>query len=150
MTIESCMARSAARPSQVCTIVGSLESCLDAIWYVPCAGPAQLCSVSQPLCSDCMCAYRGRICTVTRTLRSAHVPTSGDPGWSPYLDIPWGRPAHGQAIGTPPVPVWGLQMKPYCLAARHVKRSGFAHHGPCISKQVPGPVACRSSYQNLA
>ena len=49
--------------------------------------------------------------TVTRTLRSAHVPTSGDPGWSPCLDIPWDRPARWQAIGTPSVPVGGLQMK---------------------------------------
>ena len=49
--------------------------------------------------------------TVTRTLRSAHAPTSGDPGWSPCLDIPWDRPARWQAIGTPPVPVGGLQMK---------------------------------------
>ena len=49
--------------------------------------------------------------TVTRTLRSARAPTSGDPGWSPCLDIPWDRPARWQAIGTPPVPVGGLQMK---------------------------------------
>ena len=63
------------------------------------------------LCSNCMCVYRGCICTVTRTLRIAHVPTSGDPGWSPCLNIPWDRPARWQAIGTPPVPVGGLQMK---------------------------------------
>ena len=49
--------------------------------------------------------------TVTRTLRIAHVPTSGDPGWSPCLNIPWDQPARWQAIGTPPVPVGGLQMK---------------------------------------
>ena len=49
--------------------------------------------------------------TVTRTLRSVHVPTSGDPGWSPCRNIPWDRPARWQAIGTPPVPVGGLQMK---------------------------------------
>ena len=49
--------------------------------------------------------------TVTRTLRSAHAPTSGDPGWSPCRNIPWDRPARWQAIGTPPVPVGGLQMK---------------------------------------
>ena len=49
--------------------------------------------------------------TVTCTLSSAHAPTSGDPGWSPCLDIPWDRPARWQAIGTPPVPVGGLQMK---------------------------------------
>jgi|NorSeaMetagenome_1021524.scaffolds.fasta_scaffold45552_1 hypothetical protein len=49
--------------------------------------------------------------TVTRTLRIAHVPTSGDPGWSPCRNIPWDRPARWQAIGTPPVPVGGLQMK---------------------------------------
>ena len=49
--------------------------------------------------------------TVTRTLRIAHVPTSGDPGWSPCRNIPWGRPAPWQAIGTLPVPVGGLQMK---------------------------------------
>ena len=49
--------------------------------------------------------------TVTRTLRIAHVPTSGDPGWSPCLGIPWGRPARWQAIESLSVPVGGLQMK---------------------------------------
>ena len=49
--------------------------------------------------------------TVTCTLSSTHAPTSGDPGWSPCLDIPWDRPARWQAIGTPSVPVGGLQMK---------------------------------------
>ena len=58
-----------------------------------------------------MCVYRGCICTVTRTLRSVHVPTSGDPGWSPCLGIPWGRPARWQAIESLSVPVGGLQMK---------------------------------------
>ena len=36
---------------------------------------------------------------------------AGDPGWSPCLSIPWDRPARWQAIGTPPVPVGGLQMR---------------------------------------
>ena len=53
--------------------------------------------------------------TVTRTLRSVHVPTSGDPGWSPCLGIPWGRPARWQAIESLSVPVGGLQMKPPAL-----------------------------------
>ena len=97
---------------------GSLESSLDAIWYEACAKTAQVCTgVSNCATTDCaqtvcVCTlYRGCICTVTRTLRSVHVPTSGDPGWSPCLGIPWGRPARWQAIESLSVPVGGLQMK---------------------------------------
>ena len=92
--------------------LGSLERSLDAIWYVPCAWPAQV-SNEVSNCATTNCAQTACVCTgtVTRTLRSAHVPTSGDPSWSPCLNIPWDRPARWQAIGTPPVPVGGLQMK---------------------------------------